>query len=292
MIHDDRYNYSKVKYVNSHTKIIIMCPVHGEFKRTPNSHLGNHGCPMCSGNTKSTTEEFIEKAIKIHNNEYDYSKFSYKNAHTRGVIICKKHGEFKQSPNNHVSNKNGCPDCSNELLKLGLTCFIQKAKKIHDNEYDYSKFSYINTRTKSTIICKKHGEFNQNPHSHLKGKGCPKCNLSKGEKIISKWLKSNSINYKIEKSFDKCFVDKKNKKLRFDFYLPEHNTLIEFDGVHHFKAKYGEDVFNKQLLRDRIKDQYCINNNINLIRIGFWENINEMLEGWNKVDNCCSKWDN
>ncbi len=110
--HGNRYNYSKVKYVNSKTKIMIICKKHGEFLQTPSKHLMGQGCFKCGCekivSLKSiTTKEFIKRAIKIHNNKYDYSKVEYKNAHTKITIICKKHGKFKQSPNSHLRGR-GC----------------------------------------------------------------------------------------------------------------------------------------------------------------------------------------
>lgn len=99
-IHNYKYDYSKVNYVNNRTKVIIVCPTHGEFLVTPNSHLSRHsGCPKCGreevGNKKrKTLEEFIKEAREVHGYKYDYSKVIYKNTHSKIKIICKKHGEF------------------------------------------------------------------------------------------------------------------------------------------------------------------------------------------------------
>jgi ribosomal protein L36 len=182
--HGNKYDYSKVKYNGAHKKVIIICKDHGEFKQTPGSHLTGKGwskcsCPSCSGNIKLTTEEFIEKAQVKHGNKYDYSKVEYINNHTKVIIICIEHGEFKQTPGNHLSGK-GCFTCSNILnaKKLSSTTeeFIKKAKKVHGDTYDYSKANYINNRKKVIIICKDHGEFKQQPNNHLNGNGCPTCN--------------------------------------------------------------------------------------------------------------------
>ena len=98
-VHGDKYDYSKVEYVNSRTKICIICPQHGEFWQTPNAHLMKEGCPKCKGENVSkvnrrTTNEFIEKAKKVHGDKYDYSKVDYKNNSTKVCIICPIHGEF------------------------------------------------------------------------------------------------------------------------------------------------------------------------------------------------------
>jgi ribosomal protein L36 len=128
-------------------------------------------------NTQYKTELFISKAIKIHGNKYDYSNVNYINAKTHVTIICKDHGEFKQTPSNHLSSYN-CQKCANNF-KLTTELFINKANVIHNNLYDYSKVNYINADTHIIIICKEHGEFKQIPDFHINRKcGCPKCSES------------------------------------------------------------------------------------------------------------------
>jgi very-short-patch-repair endonuclease len=120
------------------------------------------------------TNLFISKAKEIHGDRYDYSKASYINAKTKIMIICNVHGIFEQTPSNHLSNYN-CQKCSNNY-KLDTLSFIEKAKNIHNDRYNYSKVNYVNANTLITIICKEHGEFNQIPDFHINRKcGCPKC---------------------------------------------------------------------------------------------------------------------
>ena len=113
-----------------------------------------------------TTEEFIKKAKEIHGNKYDYSKVEYKNTSTKVCIICPEHGEFWQTPNHHLQG-HGCPKCKNEKIRKrhthNITIFIEKARKVHGDKYDYSKAEYINASTKVCIICPEHGEFWQTP---------------------------------------------------------------------------------------------------------------------------------
>ena len=126
-----------------------------------------------------TKEEFIRKAREIHGWKYDYSKVNYTNNHTKVCIICPEHGEFWQVPNSHL-NGNGCPSCVG-LKKRTTETFIDKAKKVHGNKYDYSKTNYINKRSKVIIICPEHGEFEQCAHNHLRGQGCPICGKIKAQ---------------------------------------------------------------------------------------------------------------
>jgi len=121
-VHQSEYNYNYSEYKDSHTKLTISCDIHGNFSITPNNHLSGEGCPKCSReilnlrNTKSLTK-FIEESLIIHNNNYDYSKFNYINCHTKGLIICKIHGDFEQTPTNHKTS--GCPKCGDLKLKGG-----------------------------------------------------------------------------------------------------------------------------------------------------------------------------
>ena len=114
-IHDNKYDYSKVHYINNKIKVCIICPKHGEFFQEPKAHLKGQGCPKCSGCAKLTMDDFIEKARKVHGDEYDYSKVKYINNHTKVCIICPEHGEFWQTPNSHL-NGNGCYSCKNKKI--------------------------------------------------------------------------------------------------------------------------------------------------------------------------------
>ena len=176
-VHDDKYDYSMVEYVNSRTKVCIICKIHGEFWQTPNDHLSGKGCPRCcETNVKKTKEQFIEESKKIHNGKYDYSMVGYVNSHTKVCIICPIHGEFWQTPSNHLRGK-GCPKCvgrnkNNEEI-------IESFKKVHGGKYDYSKVNFKRMNEKVCIVCPKHGEFFQTPNLHLKGCGCQKCGNEK-----------------------------------------------------------------------------------------------------------------
>jgi hypothetical protein len=176
--HGDKYDYSKVNYINSSTKVIIGCPIHGDFLQTPTGHLHNSGCQKCGGNMKLTLNEFIERAKAVHGDKYDYSLVKYKNIDERVWIICPEHGKWQQTPNSHLHG-NGCPICARNRLGEGQRLtheqFIEKAKVKHGDKYDYSKVNYVNNNTKVIIRCLIHGDFEQIPASHFIGTGCPKC---------------------------------------------------------------------------------------------------------------------
>jgi very-short-patch-repair endonuclease len=271
-IHSHKYDYSLTEYKNNKTKIIIRCvKCSNLFEQTPDSHLRGRGCAKCSQNKKYSNIEFILQANKIHKNKYDYSLVKYKNSYTKITIVCPKHKIFTQKPGEHLNGK-GCKKCGIEkrgnALLLSIDKFISKANKIHNNRYDYSLTEYTNSRTKIKIICSKHGVFKQIPNSHLNGNGCPACRSSKGEKMVVKFLQQNGIKFETQKTFDDC---KNVFKLRFDFYLPEKNILIEYDGKQHFGlgwSKYKEGFKNIKK-NDRIKNSFAKRNKIKLVRIPY-----------------------
>jgi hypothetical protein len=179
--HGNKYDYSKVNYINIRTKIIIICKIHGEFEQTPKNHLIGQGCKKCGKTCSYNTEEYIKQAINIHDNTYDYSKVNYINSRTKIIIICNIHGEFYQIPNNHLQG-HGCKKCgiiSSSIIKKMLKNieFITNAITIHGGIYDYSKVKYINQYNEIIIICNIHDEFKQLPNDHLQGWSCPKCNI-------------------------------------------------------------------------------------------------------------------
>ena len=171
-VHGDKYCYDSVIYQGNHIKVCIHCPDHEMFQQTPGNHLKGYGCPSCVGLKKHTNESFIEKAINIHGYTYDYSLVQYVNTMTKVCIICPEHGEFSQTPNNHLSGI-GCPVCANK--KRTNNSFIEKAIEVHGHKYNYSAVQYVNKQTKVKIICPEHGVFEQVPSNHLTGHSCPGC---------------------------------------------------------------------------------------------------------------------
>ena len=272
-IHGDKYDYSKVNYVNNHTKVCIICPEHGEFWQKPISHLNGHGCVKCytkdcADRFSLTTKEFIKKAKDIHGDKYDYSKVNYVNSYTKVCIICPEHGEFWQDPHTHLSGY-GCKECSKEYRSIiqsrGVDWFIEKARKVHCDKYDYSKVKYVNKDTKVCIICPKHGEFWQSPKSHLEGYGCSICGSSHLELQVFKLLKENGYTFEVEKTFDWL---KNINNLYLDFYIPNIKIAIECQGKQHFISSDfygGEKTLNEIKERDLLKRKLCDKNGIKIL---------------------------
>ena len=281
--HGDKYDYSKTEYVEIKTPTTIICPIHGEFEMEPRNHLrSDSGCDKCKSNVRLTNESFINKAREIHGDKYDYSKVNYVNKNSKLIIICPIHGEFEQVARCHTSDGCGCNLCGNinisDSRRDTLDGFINKAIKIHGDKYDYSLVNYNTQKDKVKIICSIHGDFEQRPSVHLNGSGCPKCKESKGEKTIREYLENNNLNYKPQYMFDGC---KDKYLLKFDFYLPEQNMCIEYNGAQHYiPVKYwgGEETLKKIKRRDKIKKEYCLSNNIKLLTIRYNEDTIQKLK--------------
>ena len=277
-IHGDKYEYGLVNYLHSQKKVIINCKIHGIFEQKANNHLRGQGCKLCgniSRKNKITDDKFlfVEKAKKVHGDKYEYGLVNYLHSQKKIFITCKEHGIFKQTPSMHLIGE-GCCKCAYEIKsKMYMKSqseFIIEAKKIHGDKYDYSLVKYIGSKKKVSIVCREHDLFKQTPCLHLRSHGCPICKQSKGERIISNILNINSIVFIPEKTFDDC-VGIRNK-LPFDFYLPEQNTVIEFDGIQHYKPIDlfgGDEGFKKIKITDDIKNIYCKSNKIKMIRIKY-----------------------
>lgn len=344
--HHYKYDYSNVNYVNSQTKVSIICPKHGSFLMKPNCHFNGQGCPKCgrinaNENIKKDYNTFLERANKIHNGKYEYSEVNYHGITKKMKMYCSFHGFFSQTPHSHISMKTGCPKCgalkasiSNqkgwdlvyELFrtvhgdyyeydiasfkdtthKMRIKCkkhgffsqkpnlhysgsgcrlckneengiklrvkfedFILRAKEVHCNKYKYEKGSYKDIVTPMIINCLKHGDFFQSPRHHYRGSGCPKCTSSKGEQIIRQILKNKNLNFIEQKTFDGLIYE---KKLKCDFYLPEHNLVIEYNGIQHYESISvfgGIEGLKITQSRDLVKYQFLEKNNIKLLIIKY-----------------------
>lgn len=279
-IHKDKYDYSKVEWKNTRTKIIIICPIHGEFTQIPQNHIRlKCGCRKCgreiakSKINKYNTDYFIENAIKVHGDKYDYSNSKCFNATDKVEIECPVHGMFPQPANQHLQG-HGCPKCNFDQMAndraMGKELFIIKAKEKFGEKYDYSKVEYVNGQKYVCLICPIHGEFEVTPNNHLSKKsGCPICNESKLERTLAFILDERNVKHERQKKFN--WLGKQS----LDFYLPGYQLAIECQGVQHFKAvdfagkgaEWANKAFQDVIKRDNIKLKKCLAHNIKMIYV-------------------------
>lgn len=280
-VHNNFYDYSKTLYTGAKNIIKYVCPIHGEVEQRADHHLNGHGCSKCNFESqKYKYDDYVEKVNIKHNNFYEYDRNNFNN--DKISIKCPIHGVFTQHKSQHLFGQ-GCPECANDNKRLTKQIFEERSNIVHDFEYDYSKSNYVNNYTDVEIICKKHGSFFQTPNFHMLGQGCPKCKSSKGEKKILKYFELNNIKYEHQKMFNKC---KNKNRLPFDFYLPEYNMCVEYNGKQHYEPiDYfgGIETLNYIKNNDQIKETFCKENNIKLHIIKYNDDILEKLKEikWN-----------
>lgn len=234
-VHGDKYDYSKVEYVNYRTRLLIICPKHGEFWQRPYIHLQGKGCTKCGRErigiaSSKSKEQFLQEARRVHGDKYDYSKVKYINYQTKVTIICPIHGEFTQTPTGHLQG-NGCPKCANDRTSLRMTTeeFIQKAKAIHGNKYDYSKVEYTHNNVEVCIVCPEHGEFLQKPRLHLSGCGCPICTGKKKMRTIDFIKRAKQIH---GDKYDYSKAEYKGHAKEVCIICPEHGEFRQIASNH------------------------------------------------------------
>ena len=288
-IHGDKYDYSKVEYINSRTNVCIICPIHGEFWQNPRTHLDNSGCPKCGHyNIKHpkrlTQEQFADRSNKMHNNKYDYSKSCFHSIREKVIIICPEHGEFLQTPKNHM-NGQGCPKCGELKAKKREGDYLNARKNIESFKDDiYNLYGgkyevvgdYVNNKTKIAIRCKEkykdgseHGIFYSRPDCLIQKHGCPKCSVNKSyaERELNDFIKSH-YNGDIIESY-RGFDGQKE----IDIFLPDINVGFEYNGLLWHSSKYKE---NNAMLDKLEKSE---SENIRLINI--------FEDEWNEKKDIC-----
>lgn len=267
-IHNGKYDYSKVEYIKTSEKVCVICPEHGEFWITPNSHLNGSGCRLCAirdnhDAKRKSVEQFISESKNVHGDKYDYSKVKYVNSKTKVCIICPEHGEFWQSPLKHLIGQ-GCPKCGIEKVANGqrfdTDTFIKRAKEVHGDKYDYSKVEYKGYDKPVCIICPEHGEFWQTPDSHLQGSGCQRCakRLSKNEDEIYNFIAGIIGKENVEKSNTSILPN----HAEIDILVPHMKIGIEYNG-----CRWHTEQFGKGKYYHLEKTKTCKENGISLIHI-------------------------
>jgi hypothetical protein len=278
--HCKNYDFSKVNYKNNKTPVVVVCPEHGEFKISPNHLLGGEGCSKCryiksAASKRRSVDEVIKLSKEIHDDKYDYSMISdYKNDKTKYPIICKEHGIFYQTFNNHIKGKQGCPKCGrikcDNDRRDTYESFLNKALLIHGDKYEYNDKNYVNSVTKIGITCKKHGIFYMIPSNHLQGQQCPKCasSQSKGENELYDFIKSLINDNIIQRERNVLDGDE------LDIYVPSKNVAFEYNGL------YWHSELTKDKKYHLNKTEKCKNKGIRLFHIfeDEWENKKDILK--------------
>lgn len=295
LAHNSRYDYSKVVYKNRKTPVIIICDKHGEFQQRPDMHYEGKGCQRCAveSRRKPVKNRFIrfintlkEKQPKEFVDGFDFSDAVFVDQKTLiRNVKCLRTNTVSDLWPNPILKGLCCASCKGAKLLKKQEHFLENCKKVHGNRYDYSKVVYVKTDIPVIIICKYHGEFLQRPHCHANdrgdGNGCPVCCASKGESKIEMFLKQHNIEHIFEHKV------KIGKFFHwYDFYLPKNNLIIEFHGLQHYQLTPfwgkggGKAALKLRQERDKNKEQWCKDNNVNLVVIPYSQlgKIDEVLE--------------
>lgn len=232
VVHGDRYDYSLAEYLGIHKHVTIVCAEHGPFQQSPANHYQGKGCADCGGSRPHTTESFIETAQAIHGDRYDYSQTQYSMNKAHITIICADHGPFSQIAAVHLRG-NGCPECGGNK-KHSTESFIEKARAVHSDCYDYSQVRYEGSHTQVTIICPRHGVFMQSPTNHFAAKGCPECGwLSAGDarrKTTEQFIaKANAIH---GDRYDYSLVEYGGSAAKVSIICSEHGPFEQTPSEH------------------------------------------------------------
>lgn len=275
-VHNNYFTYDKTVYLNANSKVIVTCPIHGDFEVKANNHLNGVNCYKCtkeklhhqisllpkinSSTKKLTNEEFKRKVYEKYGDIYNLDKVKYVNSRTPIVITCVIHGDFQITPQKLLSGR-GCCKCSGNY-RYSTQEFIELAKTKHGDKYIYDKTHYESTHRPITVICPIHGEFTTTPSNHLQGKGCPLCHESHMEKEIDFLLRHNGIDFIREQRF--IWLGRQS----IDFYIPKYKIAIECQGVQHFQPIDffgGKDGLIATQKRDEKKKELCENNGVMLL---------------------------
>lgn len=290
----DFYNFESINYINTKTPIKITCKEHGESYITPHDMFSHkYPCPKCGNkdkglSSKLSNEEFIKRLKNLYEEKYDYSLVNYINNSTKVSVICKKHGIFKTRPYS-ILEGHGCPKCSNERQSERQTkdtnWFINRAKEIHGDRYDYSKTVYKNIKSSLTITCKEHGDFVQIPSYHLNGCGCQKCGMSVSNQEIEIYNFCKTISKTAEQSNRSVIYP-----YEIDIYIPDLKIGIEYNGLYwHSNAVINKNYHLKKLelakskgikLIQIFEDEYINNKELVLKKIRHilgYDNVSEKI---------------
>jgi hypothetical protein len=261
-------------------KIILNCDIHGPIKKNMDEIFRGRSCGKCqiTKTNKKRTKDVVNKLLETRGDKFEYLNLPdviFKE--TSLNIKCKEHDySFNMKLYLHESAKYGgciyCLEKYKEVNRYDREEVINKFRETHGDLYCYDNVIYEGSDTKVIITCLKHGDFPQTPSSHVRGSGCPSCKHSTGEKMIQKLLTDMDLKYKTQKTFYGCVGPNSNVLLTFDLYVPEFHTCIEFDGYQHFTPVQkwgGEETFKGIQMRDNVKNGYCKDNDIDLIRIPY-----------------------
>ena len=284
--HGSTYDYKKVVFIDTKTKVIITCQIHGDFLQSPSNHLSGNGCNLCGimkthilQNQKSRND-FKNKATIVHKGLYNYDKSVYINATDKVEIICGKHGSFWQRPADHVRGI-GCNKCGDEVrrvknLKGTKEDFVSKAIDVHLGNYSYEKVDYKGITSKVEITCKSHGSFFQTPFLHLEGQGCKKCHHAAIIKECSKTFIGKCQEIHGIQKYDYSEVIYKSSKDKVKIICKDHGEFWQAADSH-LKGHGCPNCHSNGFQRDKPTYLYVLETSGGFVGFGITGKLNKRM---------------
>lgn len=277
-IHSNKYDYSKTKYTGAAYKVTIICPIHGEFNQRASQHLRGEGCPKCGIERRADVQrvdvsQFIAAAKEVHCNEYDYSKVVYVNTHTKVIITCPTHGDFRMTPSAHVNSKQGCPKCAGK--NRSLPELIDRFKQVHGDRYDYSHVDTTRVYDVVTIMCPDHGPYTQSIKHHLRGLGCSKCSGVYSPTTME-WIERAREQWGGER-YDYSQVEYKDTHTPVTIKCVEHNHVFKQSPLQHLKSM-GCAVCTQKEQDARYHTKWQIRDDDESTKLADWDWIKQQNE--------------
>jgi G:T-mismatch repair DNA endonuclease (very short patch repair protein) len=260
--HNGRYSYDEASFSRTSDPIKVHCPDHGWFQQRLLHHMRGAGCPQCAGRGV----DWVARFTSVHGETYDYSRVVFRGYKEPVEVVCRKHGAFYQTPDNHFRGRQGCPSCARTLIReskqLSIEQFVERARAVHGNRFDYKMEQFENMLSSQVhILCPDHGWFKQTPVNHLAGKvGCSRCNNMKStpEDAVAAFL--SRLTTVIQR--DRTIIGPKE----LDIYLPDHQLAVEYCGMYwHSHGDKKDERKNK--LRHAEKHRLCAEKGIRLITL-------------------------
>ena len=257
--HGDKYDYSLVtEYKNGSTPVKIICKTCGKtFEQKPKMHIKGHGCTYCANNTVIGTEEFIRRAIGVWGDKYSYEKVNYVGNKQKVIVTCHIHGDFPTTAYDFLRG-HGCPKCGMDSVKEKRRRkpeeLLKLANEVHHGKYDYTKARFVNKRERITIICPKHGEFEQSLGNHLNGQGCPKCKTEMQSELFRKSVEDfiKAAQAVHGNRYDYSLVKYKNNKTNVTVICPKHGKF-KVTPQDHIAGGNGCPICSESKLERRVR---------------------------------------
>lgn len=231
-VHGNLYDYSLTKVIGQDHPMIIICKIHGEFKKRPINHWNGAGCKKCK---EITQQGCLERFKQVHGDKFDYSKVIYVAQNKQVEVICPEHGSFMVKPASHwrEDNKSGCGKCARTNRRMSEGQIIERFNKAHNYFYKYPKFKYENIHQNINIECPKHGLFSQSVNNHMRDHGCPKCWQNSASSYQKAWAKEifKRLGIKDFKEEERVLGGRWGA-VDYEYQYRGNKYILEYDGVY------------------------------------------------------------